>query len=105
MSPRITYQGACVLQALSRGRSYGFEIMDFTALPSGTVYPILRRLEDNGLVRSEWEDSREAHGDRRPRRRNYELTEGGRAALALADERLALHRQIFGSTPETGEAT
>ena len=24
---RITYQGACVLQALSRGRSYGFEIM------------------------------------------------------------------------------
>lgn len=104
MSPRITYQGACVLQALSRGRSYGFDIMDFTALPSGTVYPILRRLEDHGLVRSEWEGVQEAHGDRRPRRRNYELTEAGRAALGLADERLALHRQMFASTPETGEA-
>jgi PadR family transcriptional regulator PadR len=102
---RITYQGACVLQALSRGRSYGFEIMDFTALPSGTVYPILRRLEDNELVRSEWEDSKDAHPDRRPRRRNYELTDAGRAALVLADERLALHRQMFDSTPETGEVT
>ena len=105
MSPRITYQGACVLQALSSGRSYGFDIMDFTALPSGTVYPILRRLEEHGLVCSQWEDSTEARGDRRPRRRNYELTEAGRAALALADERLALHRQMFASIPDTGEVT
>ncbi len=95
MSPRITYQSACVLQALARDLRYGFDIMDFTGLPSGTVYPILRRFEEKGLVGSEWEDTGAAHGDRRPRRRNYALTLAGREALTLADERLALHRQMF----------
>ena len=95
MAPRITYQSACVLQALSQGLRYGFDIMDFTGLPSGTVYPILRRFEDHGMVRSEWEEGEEAREDRRPRRRNYELTEAGRAALALASDRLAIHRNIF----------
>ncbi len=43
--PRITYPGACVLQAVSRECRYGFDVMDFAGLPSGTVYPILRRYE------------------------------------------------------------
>ena len=51
MTPRISYPGACVLQALFKGSRYGFDIMDFTGLPSGTVYPLLRRFEDHGLVR------------------------------------------------------
>ncbi len=92
---RITYQGACVLQALASGLACGFDIMDFTGLASGTVYPVLRRFEEHGLVRSEWEDEERAHAEGRPRRRNYELTGVGRAALSGAAERLALHRRIF----------
>jgi PadR family transcriptional regulator PadR len=98
MATRITYQGACVLQALARGYSYGFDIMELTGLPSGSVYPILRRFEEHGLVRSEWEDA-DAAEIGRPRRRHYELTEAGTEALELADERLALHRQIFPGNP------
>ena len=52
MSPRLnlTYTTALVLQALSRGFHHGFDIMDATGLPSGTVYPILRRLDREGLL-------------------------------------------------------
>jgi PadR family transcriptional regulator len=95
MDTRITYQGACVLQALASGVRCGFDVMDFTGLPSGTVYPVLRRFEEHGLLRSEWEDEERARAEGRPRRRNYDLTAEGRAALALAAERLALHRRIF----------
>jgi PadR family transcriptional regulator PadR len=102
---RITYQGACVLQALSRGLSYGFDIMELTGLPSGSVYPILRRFEEHGLVESEWEDADEAHADRRPRRRNYRLTDVGRAELTAAAERLALHRNLFLDGKRAGEAS
>jgi PadR family transcriptional regulator PadR len=104
VTPRITYQAACVLQALSQGLKYGFDIMDFTGLPSGTVYPILRRFEEHGLVESDWEDASEAHGDRRPKRRNYQLTTEGSATLVLAGERLALHRQIFGAPDPATES-
>ena len=102
-STRITYQGACVLQALARGSSYGFDIMEFTGLPSGTVYPVLRRFEEHGLVESEWEEADAAHVEGRPRRRHYRLTDAGRDALRLADERLALHRKIFFGDARPGE--
>ena len=52
---RLTYPTALVLQALLDGREHGFDIMDATGLPSGTVYPILRRLDADGVVRSRWE--------------------------------------------------
>ena len=44
----MTYQTALVLEAIAAGRHHGFDIMDATDLPSGTVYPILRRIEDGG---------------------------------------------------------
>ncbi len=94
-NPRITYPGACVLQALAKGSHYGFDIMDLTSLPSGTVYPLLRRFEHHGLVRSKWEARNDAFTDGRPRRRNYELTAAGKQALATATERFALHRRLF----------
>ena len=93
--PRITYPGACVLQAVARGCRYGFDIMDFAGLPSGTVYPILRRYEKLGLLQSDWEQTDDAHAKGRPRRRNYELTEDGEAALKQAADRFALHQRIF----------
>jgi PadR family transcriptional regulator, regulatory protein PadR len=92
---KLSYNGALVLQALARGYRYGFEIMDFTGLPSGTAYPILRRFELERLARSRWEGERPAQRDGRPRRRYYELTEEGRKLLSAALERFSEHRRVF----------
>lgn len=73
-----------VLEAVASGVGYGFDIMDRTDLPSGTVYPALSRLERDGLVRSRWEDARIAHLEKRPPRRYYEVTPEGRERLAEA---------------------
>jgi len=51
---RLTLPTAMVLMAVSRNYRYGFDISDATGLPSGTVYPVLRRLEEAGLLRSRW---------------------------------------------------
>ena len=61
--------------------------MDATGLPSGTVYPILRRLEAEGCVRSRWEKDGVARKEQRPPRRYYELTAGGRAMAVDARDR------------------
>ena len=86
MSPRLnlTYPTALVLQALSRGFHYGFDIMDATGLPSGTVYPILRRLDREGLLNSTWEKHAAAQREQRPPRRYYEITGAGEVMLAGA---------------------
>jgi DNA-binding PadR family transcriptional regulator len=83
----MTYQTALVLTALAAGRHHGFDIMDATDLPSGTVYPILRRLDGEGLVRSRWERDAAARKEQRPPRRYYELTAAGDARLAEARAR------------------
>jgi PadR family transcriptional regulator PadR len=88
MPPRLTAATTFVLFALSRGVRHGFDILDATGLESGTVYPILRRLEEAGCVRSRWEDPRRAQAEGRPPRRNYELTGAGADALRAA---LRLH--------------
>jgi DNA-binding PadR family transcriptional regulator len=85
---RLTHPTALVLQALLDGHHHGFDIMDATGLPSGTVYPILRRAEAEGLVRSAWEDVVVARDAQRPPRRYYELTAGGRAMAREAMARL-----------------
>jgi len=61
--------GYAVIEALRRRSSGAFD------LPTGTVYPALRRLERAGYVHSEWTTV----GGRR--RRTYHLTGGGRRAL------------------------
>lgn len=77
-----------VLAALADGVSYGFDIMDATGLPSGTVYPILARFEERGLVASNWEDPRAHQAEGRPARRYYRITRAGRSALASELERV-----------------
>ena len=86
MSPRLnlTYPTALVLQALARGFHHGFDIMDATGLPSGTVYPILRRLDREGLLTSAWEKQSTAQREQRPPRRYYDITPAGAAMLADA---------------------
>lgn len=84
---RMTHATARVLQALEAGCRYGFEIIESTRVRSGTVYPLLRRLEESGLVRSRWEDIDVAREESRPARKYYELTDRAAPALAAATER------------------
>ena len=86
----LSYTVAVILQALDHGYGYGFDIMDITGLPSGTVYPALRRLEEADLVVSRWERQTLAQRDGRPPRKYYELTSAGREALSEALERYRL---------------
>jgi DNA-binding PadR family transcriptional regulator len=76
-----------ILEALAAGHRYGFDIMDVTGLPSGTVYPALRRFENEKLVRAAWEAKRPAREEGRPARRYYELTARGAEALSQCRER------------------
>lgn len=86
-----------VLQAVAGGIRYGFDIMDATELPSGTVYPILAKLDEQGLVRSAWEDPRIARREKRPPRRYYTITAAGARALDEALRRVtALARRRRG---------
>ena len=86
-----------VLRALSEGVSYGFDVMDATGLPSGTVYPILARTERRGLVEASWEDPAIPQGSGRPARKYYRLTPAGRTAL---EEAMARYRALGTLRPE-----
>jgi DNA-binding PadR family transcriptional regulator len=92
----LSYNAALVLQAMVQGHPYGFEIMKAAHLPSGTVYPLLRRLEASGLVASRWEEATDAHREGRPPRRYYVATPDGVAALAEARGRVRAQQALFG---------
>ena len=91
---KLTYPTTLVLHALAAGVRHGFDIIDATELPSGTVYPILRRLELEAFVSAQWEDAAIAHQDQRPPRRYYELTAAGHAVLETAAARFRVPRTI-----------
>ena len=86
----LTYATATILNAVSNGYAYGFDIVDITGMPGGTVYPALRRLEDAGYLSSKWEKERVAKEEARPRRKYYEITRSGREVLADAVKRYRL---------------
>ncbi|SFI67493.1 PadR family transcriptional regulator [Planctomicrobium piriforme] len=77
-----------LLSVLEQGDAHGFEIVKrleargcgLLKLKEGSVYPVLYRLERQGLVQATWEpDDNERRG---PRRRIYQLTEKGTQVLA-----------------------
>jgi DNA-binding PadR family transcriptional regulator len=90
----LTYSTAVILQAVGNGYLYGFDIMDITGMPGGTVYPALRRLEESGHLVSKWEKQSVALAEPRPRRRYYELTRAGQEALGDAVKRYRLLEQM-----------
>jgi DNA-binding PadR family transcriptional regulator len=67
--------GYAVISSLRQGTEGIFDLSE------GTVYPVLHRLQDNGLLASDWE---EVAGRRR---RVYRLTDAGGLALAAGDRR------------------
>lgn len=93
--PRISAQTQALLAVLLADpatRRYGLDLSKEASLPSGTIYPILARLEAAGWVESEWEVIDPVAEGRRPRR-YYTLTAEGelvaRSSLQETAERLA----------------
>ncbi len=72
-----------IMALLVRGRAYGYELVkrldeyaSFLALEQGTVYPLLRRMEQRGLLRAEWD-----YTDPAKPKKYYQLTDDGIEAL------------------------
>jgi hypothetical protein len=85
--PRMTLPTQLVLGELIADpmrRVHGFRLCAATGQPSGTVYPILARLEGLGWLDSEWEEPEVHVPAGRPRRRYYQLTEDGAAKAKSA---------------------
>jgi PadR family transcriptional regulator, regulatory protein PadR len=61
---------------------YGYDLMRTARLPSGTLYPMLARLQQQGLVESEWEPQHDDAGGRPPRK-YYRLTGEGIRVIRL----------------------
>lgn len=79
--------------------SYGYELTSLTGVRSGTLYPLLIRLEGQGYLEAEWQQP-VAPG--RPPRHAYRLTASGRR-LAQA-EATAPAREASVAGPRAGEA-
>jgi DNA-binding PadR family transcriptional regulator len=87
---KLSHTAAMVLQAIHAGDGYGFSVMEMTGLPSGTVYPAMRRLERDDLIRSQWEKPSIAEAELRPARKYYKLTRAGKVALGASRKRYPL---------------
>jgi PadR family transcriptional regulator PadR len=88
--PVLTHITGLILQAIDAGFVYGFTIMQMTGLPSGTIYPAMRRMEEDQLIRSRWERQAIADREQRPPRKYYQLTATGRNALEASRKRYPL---------------
>jgi PadR family transcriptional regulator, regulatory protein PadR len=92
---RLSHTAAMILQALDAGFVYGFSIMEMTGLPSGTVYPAMRRLERDELIRSQWEKQSIADAEQRPPRKYYKLTAAGKSTLEASRRRYPLLTRLI----------
>ena len=101
----MTIPTQLVLEALlddPQAERYGLEIGEAAGLRSGTVHPILARLEGYGWLASRWEDI-DASAEGRPARRYYVLTADGVQAARAALDRA--YRPVAGRLrPQVGEA-
>ncbi len=97
---RLSHTAALILQAVNAGFGYGFSIMEMTGLPSGTVYPAMRRLERDDLIRSHWEQQSIADAEQRPPRKYYKLTRTGRLTLESSRKRYPLLTKLIPSPQE-----
>lgn len=75
----------CALSVVSRGDCYGYELVNRISkcmeITEGTIYPLMKRLKDGGLIDSYIVESNEG-----PPRKYYKLTEAGRKELARLTE-------------------
>ncbi len=92
-----------VLEILSRGEMYGYQLSDaiegrsenVLTLGKGTLYPLLYNLEAKKLIKGKWKESQNGR-----KRRYYSITGKGRAELAKQKQQLSDLRQgldlVFG---------
>jgi len=92
---KLSHTAAMILQAIDAGLIYGFSIMEMTGLPSGTVYPAMRRLERDKLICSRWERQSIADTEQRPARKYYKLTATGTVALKASRNRYPLLERMI----------
>jgi len=92
----LTYASAVILEEIADGCAYGFQVIDTTGLPSGTVYPALRRMEAAGLIEASW-DHIGAEKSGGPPRKYYSLNEDGRKQLDVLRGRYPRLAQIGGA--------
>ncbi|HEY1809838.1 MAG TPA: helix-turn-helix transcriptional regulator [Acidobacteriaceae bacterium] len=92
---KLSHTAAMILQAIFAGHVYGFSIMEVTGLPSGTVYPALRRLERDDLIASKWEQQSIADAEQRPPRKYYRVSRTGKATLEVAWKRYPLLERML----------
>src|ERR1700686_1727058 len=92
---KLSHTAAMILQAVDAGFVYGFSLMEMTGLPSGTVYPAMRRLERDKLIRSHWERQSIADAEQRPPRKYYDLTAAGKNTLEVSGKRYTLLQRLI----------
>jgi DNA-binding PadR family transcriptional regulator len=92
---KLSHSAALILRTIDCGYCYGFDIMDVTGLPSGTVYPALRRLERDGLITARWEEESLAFAEQRPARRYYRVTRNGKQNLVRLVEKYPLLEKVL----------
>lgn len=101
---RITLSTAVVLSGIDRGYRYGFELIEATGLGAGTVYPILRRLEESRLLVGAWEAVSVSRAEGRPPRRYYRLTAAGESVLEVAMAKYPGAAAVFAGAPAPSRA-
>jgi DNA-binding PadR family transcriptional regulator len=102
----MTIPTQLVLQALlddPERELYGVEMGELAGLRSGTVHPILARLEGAGWLQSRWEDI-DPRTEGRPARRYYRLTAEGARAAEAALARAYRPSPVRRLRPQVGEA-
>ena len=83
-----------ILLTLREWNSYGYELMKraatfgFEAMNPGTMYRTLREMEENGVVKSKWETTKDG-----PARRVYSITDAGEAYLQFWAKALEQYRR------------
>lgn len=97
----------CALSVVSRGDCYGYELVNRISrcmeITEGTIYPLMKRLKDGGLIESYIVESSEG-----PPRKYYRITEAGRAEVSrLSGEWFAFTKSVnellLGDSGETTE--
>jgi DNA-binding PadR family transcriptional regulator len=101
-APKLSHTSALMLQAIAAGHVYGYTVMEVTGLPSGTVYPALRRMERDRLIRSQWERQSIADAEQRPPRKYYKLTRAGEKTLETSRERYPLLAKLVAAVEVDG---
>lgn len=93
----------CVLALLRTEERYGFDLVralgetDGLVTTEGTIYPLLARLRNDGLVETTWHESTQG-----PPRRYYRITKDGKSALAVFVEQWARFRDTVDRILEVG---